>query len=64
MYTLTGTWPVIGCYGTSFATFESAQKYALTMQELGLCIGYAIGQYQENGHARIFEQKPPNNEIN
>ena len=57
MYTLTGTWPVIGCYGTSFATFESAQKYALTLQELGLCIGYVVGQYTTNGHIQVFEQK-------
>jgi len=53
MFTLTDT-NQISCHGTSFRSVTAARNNAISLQELGLCKSYSIGQYRDGKHVEIY----------
>jgi hypothetical protein len=52
-YTLTAT-DQIACYGTSFKSIAEARNYAMSLQGLGLCKSFSVGQYRNGKHVEVY----------
>jgi hypothetical protein len=56
-YTLTSIEP-IACHGTSFQSLLEAINYAeKSLQPLGLCKKYSVGEYSYDGHKEIYRNE-------
>jgi hypothetical protein len=62
MFTLTDT-NQLACHGTSFQSIEEAHNYAISLQELGLCKTYCIGQYASNGFINVYDSAASHQQV-